>query len=193
MRRTTWVMCLGVLLAATAGGLCAAAGEENLLANPSFEQVNEKGVLSAWVLARHGEGKATIARVAGGRSQEEGNAFHAEIRIDEGLTWIYIMQVVARQMKAGEAYRYSAWLKADAPVKVDLVMYALGTSLEDAEKAANIQKRRNIELTPEWREFVLDDVVVDAKGDYGTLRPQVQVYDKNVTVLIDDAKVVQTK
>lgn len=191
MERKSWVVCALFLVVAAWGGLPAARAEENLLANPSFEEVKDNGTLKAWTLARNGTGKGSLERVAGGRIDEEGNAFHAEFRSGQDLTWVYIVQVVSREMKASEVYRYSAWLKASAPVEVDLVMYAIGKLPDDPAKSVDTHRRKKIKLTAEWQEFVLDDIAIDANGDYSSLRPQVQLYDKSATVMMDDAKIVR--
>ncbi|MFH0962939.1 MAG: sialidase family protein [Planctomycetota bacterium] len=158
-----------------AGALPAQEDEvRNLLENPSFEQVGQGGGPFSWRKA--GASESAVARERGGLFGDH----CLSMRMAEGGQYVYVDQSVPRPPGMGERYVFSAYMRSDGPIDVDLVIESYFRALN---KESTVRKR--FPVTGEWKRCWADRTI-DLEGA-GRMRVIIQIHKPGVTVYVDGA------
>ncbi len=191
-RRTRREKCL-FLFAALFGMIfpssSVVAREVNLLKNPSFETVDAQGMAVDWsvtklvVPGKQGEPTLVIGPPAHGREKA------AKLSFGSVLEWSYVSQTHWKILSPGEQYTFSVQLRSDKPGRASIVLFAMGKHPNEGEKVLAMQRREWIDLTTEWTRYSTG-ATIDNVGQYVRLWCVVQLHTPDVTLSIDDARLV---
>ena len=165
------------------------AQEGNLLKNPSFEDRKPDGTPAKWGLSKNvlpGKKGAPALKLATPAHQ---GANAAQLSFGPALDWAYVSQTYWKLLSPGEKYVFSAWVRSDKPARVSLVLSALGKDPQEGERVLEYVKREWVDTTSEWTRCAVG-IEVPPGGQYVRLWCIVQLYTPNVTLSIDDARLV---
>ncbi len=176
-----------VTVAIVAGFLicCADVGAQtNLIKNPSFEAIDDKGLPANWTLRGIPlEGKSGEPRLTIGAPGHEGkNA--VQLRFGPELDSAYIDQIYWKLFAPGDRYSISVWLRAEKPARASILLATRG------EKVNVIQRREWVDVTPQWERYSTGVTIEESSGQYTALRCLVQSHTPGVTLSVDDAALV---
>ncbi|MFH0964441.1 MAG: LamG-like jellyroll fold domain-containing protein [Planctomycetota bacterium] len=180
------VIVLAVLLLGTWCGVTA--GEENRLANPSFEQGKVGEVPPGWGYQTY-DGKSSSKEFppsvrGGGRDRRK----CAVVDVPDGSRWSVIEQTVMLKPDVSKEMKLSAWMRSDDPEgRVELVILANAPK----RKAYDIGVVRvPFKVTSSWQEYEvwlpMEEITDLKKDDELVVRAIVQVYAPHKRVYVDD-------
>ena len=159
----------------------------NLLANPSFESVDETGAPAEWAFREVGGAKGTIGVVEEGRTGKRA----AVLTSSGGEYGIYVSQILRTPLAGDTRYVFTAWIKglAEGEARFDLYLEALGESPPPGLTRHDTQKRRTFVPTREWKQYRIE-LPIDSEHHYVQIRAIVQTYTTATPIAIDDVGLV---
>ena len=166
-----------------------AEAQDNLLKNPSFEAVDEKGLPAEWSLSKRVlPGKKGEPTLKVGAPAHDGERA-AQLSFGPALEWAYVTQTQWKLLAPEEKYSFSVSLRADKPGRASIVLFVLGKPTKKGEKLLEMQRREWMDLTTEWKRYSAG-ATIDNAGQYARLWCVVQLHTAGVTLSIDDARLV---
>jgi len=171
-------------------------GEEalvtQLLSNGSFEEGEVGAVPPDWHKGGY-DGKAypkdfTLATAAGGRSGKM-----AVLERPPHLHWVYAQQFIRSGYRPGERYCFTAWLRAERPMKKCLDLVLIPLHHDSATRPTYKWARKRFDVGTEWAQYSVtlhtDKLIVPGQQEVTGpgMRALVQLY-RSAKVFIDDAR-----
>jgi len=157
--------------------VCAENGDtDNLVRNSSFERGGKS--LHGW--RKFGAAESTARIVEGGRFGEKCLA----MTLAQGDKFVYVDQRLPMAPQKGERFVISAYLRADQPISVTLVLENYFPKLRTETTA-----RKAFQVTSEWQRYWAD-VVIDREAR-GRSRAIVQIHTPGITVHVDGVQAEQ--
>lgn len=165
------------------------ASSANLLVNPSFEGVGEKGAPAEWSFVRTGDAEGSLGVTDQARTGKSA-AVLAKTGA-AGRDGVYAVQILRQDIEPDRTYVFTAWVKALSPgePRFDLYLEARGEDAPPGIKRRYEQKRETFVPTRQWKQYRVE-LPIGGEHRYVGMRMIVQLYSADSSIAVDDAALV---
>jgi len=184
------VLCLSgiALLLGFASSIVFGAHEPssaNLLANPSFESVDEKDAPAEWSFSRVGESQGSLRLAQEGRTGKRAAVLTKTSAA--GRYGVYAAQSLRGALDPDTTYVFTAWVKclAEREARFDLYIEAAGEKPPPGLKRHHKMARKSFIPTRQWKQYRVE-IALDSDHHYAGGRLIVQLYTADTPIAIDD-------